>query len=66
MPILVIHPSTRSLHDLRKRVFRNATDIQTHIQTHGHRDSMTESAQWANSLNFSGIQYRGTKFLRNK
>ena len=23
---------------------------QTDRQTHGHRDSMTESAQWANSL----------------
>ena len=26
------------------------TDVQTYRQTHGHRDSMTESAQWADSV----------------
>ena len=25
-------------------------DTQTDIGTHGHRDSMTESAQWADSV----------------
>ena len=26
------------------------TDRQTHTRTHGHCDSMTESAQWADSV----------------
>ena len=33
-PISAIHPSTRSLHDHWKRVFRNVTDIQTDRQIH--------------------------------
>ena len=32
-----------------KRYFTKG-DIQTYTQTHGHRDSMTESAQWADSV----------------
>ena len=47
MPILAVRPSTRSLHDLRKRVFC----IFTHRQTDGQRDSMSESAQWADTVN---------------
>ena len=46
-PILAILPLTRSLQDLRKRVFRN---IITDRQTEGHRDSMTESTQLAYSV----------------
>ena len=49
MPILAIYPSTRGLHNLRKRVFRDGTD--THA--YGHGNSMTESAQWANSVKTS-------------
>ena len=39
--ILGIFSSTRGPHNLRKRVFQDATDGQTS----GHRDSMAESAQ---------------------
>ena len=35
----------------RKGLFhRGHTDVHTYIQTDGHRNSMTESAQWANSV----------------
>ena len=37
---------TRSLHNLRNRVFMNVTDIHTI----GHCDSMTELAQWGDSV----------------
>ena len=37
---------TRGLQDLRKRVFQNVTDRHTS----GHCNSMTESAQWADSV----------------
>ena len=34
MPILGIYSLTRSLHDLKKKVFRDVTDRQTNRQTH--------------------------------
>ena len=43
---------TRSLHDTWKWVFCNVTDIQTYRLT-----SMTESAQWANSVKMSSKGY---------
>ena len=46
-PILAIRPSTRGLNNLQKRWFELS---QTDIQTSGHLDSMTESAQWAISV----------------
>ena len=49
-PILAIRPLTRSFYDLRKKVFRDVTDRQTNKQTDGHSDSMTELAQWADSV----------------
>ena len=49
-PILALLPSTRSLHDLRKRIFWNVTDLQTNRQTDRHRDYMTELDKWADSV----------------
>ena len=46
MEILGGRNFARSHHDLQKRVFRNATEINTSR----HCDSMTEMAQWANSV----------------
>ena len=45
-PILEI----RSLHNLRKMVFWIGTNTQTDTHIGGHCDSMTESAQWADSV----------------
>ena len=46
MPLLAIRPSTRSLHNLRKRDFLIFTDTETS----GHCNSMSESAHWADSV----------------
>ena len=46
MSILGIRPLTRSLHDLRERGLRNVIDKKTDRNC----GSMTELAQWANSV----------------
>ena len=51
MGILGGRNTTKSLHDLWKRVFRNVTDRQKDRQTSGHHDSRIESAKWADSVN---------------
>ena len=49
---------TRGFHDRRKRLFWIVTDRQTHTQTDGHGNSMTESAQWGQfSVNQKKVAY---------
>ena len=41
---------------------RGQTSPQTDKQTNGHRDSMTESAQWADSLKKYTVSYAFNAF----
>ena len=41
-------------------------DTHTRIHTHGHRDSMTESAQWADSVKTKNVLGRRTKRKKRK
>ena len=58
------HVTCGPMRGLKKCIGRGQTHKQTNRQTHGHRDSMTESAQWADSVKRMELGHKTVKKIK--